>query len=135
MSHYLNIHTVMKNYYSEEIMKMEGTNFEESKSSINVAEDESNNSVIDDEVEDEIVDEITDEIEHEIGDEVEHEVEDEIDDEVEDEIEDEIEDEVEDKNENENEDHTAAAEHQCDFCEEKSFKNVDDLVNHIIEAH
>ena len=48
MSHYLNIHTVMKNYYSEEIMKMEGTNFEESKSSINVAEDESNNSVIDD---------------------------------------------------------------------------------------
>ena len=107
MSHYLNIHTVMKNYYSEEIMKMEGTNFEESKSSIYVADDESNNSVIDDEINDEI----------------------------EDEVEDEIEDEVEDKNENENEDHTAAAEHQCDFCEEKSFKNVDDLVNHIIEAH
>ena len=119
MSHYLNIHTVMKNYYSEEIMKMEGTNFEESKSSINVAEDESNNSVIENEVEDEIVDEITDEIEDEIGDEVE----------------DEIEDEVEDKNENENEDHTAAADHQCDFCEKKSFKNIDDLVNHIIEAH
>ena len=121
----------MKNYYSEEIMKMEGTNFEESKSSIYVADDESNNSVIDDEINDEIEDEIEDEI----GDEVEHEVEDEIDDEVEDEIEDEIEDEVEDKNENENEDHTAAAEHQCDFCEEKYFKNVDDLVNHIIEAH
>ena len=113
----------MKNYYSEEIMKMEGTNFEESKSSINVADDESNNSVIDDEIEDEIEDEVEDEIE------------DEIEDEVEDEVEDEIEDEVEDKNENENEDHTAAAEHQCDFCEEKSFKNVDDLVNHIIEAH
>ena len=112
MSHYLNIHTVMKNYYSEEIMKMEGTNFEESKSSINVADDDdvSNNSVIDDEINDE--------------------VENEIEDEAVDEFEDEIEDEMEDKIEN-----AAAAEHQCDFCEKKYFKNVDDLVNHIIEAH
>ena len=85
ISHYLSAHEVLKNYYSEEIMKIrqvEETNFEESKSSINVA-DVSKNSVIDDD----------------------------------------------EKNE------SLTAEHQCDFCEKKSFKNIDNLVTHIIENH